>query len=479
MRTITPRVRGCQEGAKKHVQRAIELIDVASPPLELGDELPAISGAEFEARIAALRSAVDAEWIVVYGDREHSANLIFLCNLDPRFEEALLVIGPDARTLLLGKEDVGYVPVVPIEVEVVCCPTFSLMGIDRSGGPTLEQALRDAGIGSSEKIGVVGWKALLPEEWNGRTPAIFAPAFFVDTLRDIAGDPHLVVDVTAALTNPQSGLRAFASADQVAIFEWGASRCSAWVHAILDAARPGVTEREAFRAAPWGGEPLSCHPVFAAGRDVAVGLRSASSRCLELGDAAIAAIGLWGGLCARGGIIAASTQDLTRASDGYLERMAVPYWRAMATWYETLELGVSGGAVFDTITEALAGEAFASSLNPGHLIHYEEWMDSPIRAGSQDPIASGMVLQSDIIPTGIGPGWTVNCEDTVAVADGALRAEIEARHPELWARIRTRQDYIRDTLGVALRDEVLPLSCTAAYLRPFWLAPDRAFAFST
>jgi hypothetical protein len=445
----------------------------------LADELPTISGAEIEARIAALRGAVDADWIVVYGDREHSANLIFLCNLDPRFEEALLVLGPDSRTLVLGKEDVGYVPIVPIDVDVVLCPTFSLMGIDRGGGPMLEEALRQIGVGAGARIGVVGWKALQAEEWNGRRPAIFAPAFFVDTLRDIAGESGSVFDATTALTSPRTGLRTFSSADQVAIFEWGASRCSAWVHAILDAARPGVSEREAFRAAPWGGEPLSCHPVFASGPDVAVGLRSASSRRLELGDAAIAAIGLWGGLCARGGIIAASPQDLSSASDGYLERMAVPYWRAMATWYETLELGMAGGAVFDTITALLAGEAFASSLNPGHLIHYEEWMDSPIRAGSQDPIASGMVLQSDIIPTGIRPGWTVNCEDTVAVADGGLRAEIEARHPELWARIRTRQDYIRDTLGVALRDEVLPLSCTAAYLRPLWLAPELGFAFST
>jgi hypothetical protein len=461
------------------VTRGIELLEVAPPPLELADELPTISGAEIEARIAALRGAVDADWIVVYGDREHSANLIFLCNLDPRFEEALLVLGPDSRTLVLGKEDVGYVPIVPIDVDVVLCPTFSLMGIDRGGGPMLEEALRQIGVGAGARIGVVGWKALQAEEWNGRRPAIFAPAFFVDTLRDIAGESGSVFDATTALTSPRTGLRTFSSADQVAIFEWGASRCSAWVHAILDAARPGVSEREAFRAAPWGGEPLSCHPVFASGPDVAVGLRSASSRRLELGDAAIAAIGLWGGLCARGGIIAASPQDLSSASDGYLERMAVPYWRAMATWYETLELGMAGGAVFDTITALLAGEAFASSLNPGHLIHYEEWMDSPIRAGSQDPIASGMVLQSDIIPTGIRPGWTVNCEDTVAVADGGLRAEIEARHPELWARIRTRQDYIRDTLGVALRDEVLPLSCTAAYLRPLWLAPELGFAFST
>jgi hypothetical protein len=249
------------------------------------------------------------------------------------------------------------------------------------------------------------------------------------------------------------------------------------VHAILDAARPGVSEREAFRAAPWAGEPVSYHPVFASGPDVAVGLRSPSTRRLELGDAAVTAVGLWGGNCARGGLIAASVDDLTAASDGYLERLAVPYWRAMATWYESLELGVPGRDVFAAITELLAGEEFASSLNPGHLIHYEEWLDSPVRAGSEDPIASGMVIQSDIIPTGIRPGWTINCEDTVAVADAALRGELAARHPELWARIRARREYLLDSLGVRLRDEVMPLSCTCCYFRPFWLSPGKALAF--
>jgi hypothetical protein len=457
--------------------RAIDLTDVAPPPLELADDVPAISSAEFEARIAALQSAVDADWIVVYGDREHSANLIFLCNLDPRFEEALLVIGPHSRTLLLGKEDVGYVPIVPIDVDVILCPTFSLMGIDRGGGPTFEDALRQIGIGAGDRIAVVGWKALLPGEWNGRRPAIFAPAFFVDTLRDLAGESGSVVDATAALTSPRSGLRSFASADQIAVFEWGASRCGAWVHAIIGAARPGASEHDAFRATDWSGEPLSLHPVFASGPDVAVGLRSPSSRRFELGDAAVACIGLWGGNCARGGLVAASTADLTAASEGYLLRLAIPYWRAIATWYETLAVGITGGEVFDTITELLAGEEFASSLNPGHLIHYEEWMDSPIRAGSDDPIASGMVIQSDIIPTGIRPGWTVNCEDTIAIADAALRGELEARHPGLWSRIRARQEYMRGTLGVQLRDEVLPLSCTAAYFRPFWLASGQALAF--
>jgi hypothetical protein len=37
---------------------------------------------------------------------------------------------------------------------------------------------------------------------------------------------------------------------------------------------------------------------------------------------------------------------------------------------------------------------------------------------------------------------------------------------------------VRGTLGVGIRDEVLPLSCTAAYFRPFWLAGAGALAFA-
>ena len=200
--------------------RSIQLADVGMPPLDVPEALPAVAAAEFEERIAALLAAVDVDMVVVYGDREHAASLVFLCNLDPRFEEVLLVLGRGRRTLLLGKEDIGYVPIVPIEVDAVLCPTLSLMGIDRSGGPTVEQALRDAGVGMGDRVGVVGWKTLLPEESSGTFAPIFAPAFVVDTLREIAGGAELVVDVTAALTSPRSGLRTFCSADQIAVFEW-------------------------------------------------------------------------------------------------------------------------------------------------------------------------------------------------------------------------------------------------------------------
>jgi hypothetical protein len=458
--------------------RSVDLADVGMPTLDYPGELPRIEAAEFERRLAAVLDAVDADWVVVYGDREHHASLVWLTNLDPRFEEALLVLGRGRRTLLLGKEDVGYAPIVPVPVDVVCVPTLSLMGIDRSGFPTVEQAFRDAGIGEGDRVGVIGWKALLREEWSGDYEAIFAPAFFVDTLRAITGSPRLVRDATAVLTSPRDGLRTFCSADQIAVFEWGAARCASWVATIIESVRPGMSEHEAFSVVPWGGEPLSYHSVLASGPDVVMGLRSPTSRRIEVGEAVFAAIGLWGGNTARGGILVESEAELTPASEGYLERFAKPYWRSIATWYESLAVGVSGGDVFATITDLLAGEAFSASLNPGHLIHYEEWLDSPIRAGSDDPVASGMVLQADIIPTGIRAGWTADCEDTIAIADETLRSEIATRHPQLWARIESRQAFMRDRLGIRIRDEVLPLSTTCGYFAPFWLSPGRAFVLA-
>lgn len=46
--------------------------------------------------------------LVVYGDKEHFASLMYLVHFDPRFEEALLIIGISGSPLLLvGNECVG------------------------------------------------------------------------------------------------------------------------------------------------------------------------------------------------------------------------------------------------------------------------------------------------------------------------------------------------------------------------------------
>jgi hypothetical protein len=238
---------------------------------------------------------------------------------------------------------------------------------------------------------------------------------------------------------------------------------------ILSGTRPGMTELEAVSRMGYAGEPLSAHVMFASGTEEIVGLRSPMARKVRLGDAVTTAIGYWGGLGCRAGLLRSGDDpDFTRLFGG-------PYFGAIATWYETVGLGVEGGEVFETVETALAPTGFRSMLNPGHLTHLDEWTNSPIVKGGNVSIGSGMAFQCDIIPTPLGPGRALNCEDGVAIAGAELRRELAEAYPDVWERVSARQRFMRDEIGIELRDEVLPLSSSPAYLPPFWLDPDHVY----
>jgi len=208
--------------------RAIVLAAVQQPQLDLPAPLPLISASEFDQRRTALREAVGTDWVAVYGDREHFANLTFLCGFDPRFEEAFLLLGGGRALLAVGNEGAVYAELAARGVEIVLCPSLSLMGQDRRNGQTMPEVLRNAGIAKGDRVGVVGWKAFGPKEWESSTPAIAAPAFLVDALREAVDGSDLVTDATRALSSA-SGLRSVSSPDQLAAFEWAAARASACV----------------------------------------------------------------------------------------------------------------------------------------------------------------------------------------------------------------------------------------------------------
>src|SRR5262245_10842743 len=194
----------------------IRLREIELPDSGLPVEVPQIPPETYERRCRAAYARAGARWLVVYADREHFANIMFLSGFDPRFEEALLVLGPgDRRVIVAGNECVDYAQLASLpSVEIVLAQSFGLMGQDRSRAPSLENVLRQAGMKAGDSIALAGWKYLEPREWTATLPAFFVPSFIVDVLRAIADDPKAVSDATPVLMHPSRGLRAVVDADQ-------------------------------------------------------------------------------------------------------------------------------------------------------------------------------------------------------------------------------------------------------------------------
>lgn len=448
----------------------ITLRPISIPDFGAIADPPPLPAHRYAMRCDAALAAAGTDWLCVYADREHLANVMFLSGFEPRFEEALLLLGPGGqRVLVTGNECVPYAIISPLPgLEVRLSQTMSLPGQDRTQAPRVTQVLRDVGIGGDDRVGMVGWKYLEPEEWEGAgDPPSFVPAPLWAAVAHVAGT---VVDRTPVLLHPEHGQRSIIDADQIAIFEAAAARGSEMVWNILSQLRPGDTEREGAARMRYRGEPFNVHAMLASGNaatGAVIGLASAGGRRIEKGDGVSTAVGLWGGLTARAGLV---DDD----NDAFVA-VAAAYFKALVRWYAVADIGVTGGVLFDAVTATLAQGSLRSLLNPGHLTGHEEWSNSPVRPGSAERLRSGMHMQVDVIPTPMPDGWALNCEDSVVFADEALRAELAERHPAVWARIEARRRFMRDTLGVGVADAVLPLSSTPLCLAPLWLRSDQLF----
>lgn len=461
---------------------SVALRSVALPVFGEPRLQPRIGRALLERRIEALLSRgtrAGLDGFAVYGDREHSANVAYLSGYDPRFEETLLVILPHRLPrLLVGNEGWGYAELCGGPYERVLYQTFSLPAQPRDRSAALGDILAESGLRSGQRIGAIGWKPFGPGDRGLDGAALDLPAFVADTLRSLVGPQGVVRNAADLLMAPADGLRAINEAEQLAAFEFAATFASQGVRNVLAGTAPGMTELEAARLLGINGLPLSAHPMLSGGRRAAYGLPSPGLDVLGRGDPVTVAYGVQGGLSARAGFLAEGPGDLPADIRDYVDRLVAPYFAAVVDWYEAIGIGVTGGTLWRTIHDRVGDPFFGIALNPGHQIHLDEWMHSPVFAGSQIPLASGMALQVDVIPA-TGTRWfTTNIEDGIALADEALRHEIAARFPEAWARIEARRAFMIDQLGIRLRPEVLPFSNIPAFLPPFWLARDRAMTVS-
>jgi Xaa-Pro aminopeptidase len=446
-------------------------------PIELPDfgppgpspELPASIHA---ARVERLRERMERrrlDRLVVYADREHSANLSFLTGFDPRFEEAILVVGADGDpAILVGNECFGMAGAAPLAMRRHLFQDLSLPSQPRDRSRPLETILADEGIRAGSRVGIVGWKTY------GSPERTDAPAWLVDELRLVTGPSGAVENATDLLIDPADGLRIVNEVEQLALMEHAACRTSDGVRRLIHGVRPGLTEREAVRLLEWDGTPLSCHLMLTAGPRASLGLLSPGDRPIERGDRFTVAFGIWGALNCRAGFVVESADELEPGIRDYVERLVGPYFEAVAEWYGALRIGQTGGVFQEIVDRHLGDPFFGIFLNPGHQIHLDEWVNSPISPGSTIELRSGMAFQVDIIPA-TGTDWfTTNIEDGIALADEGLRAAFAAAHPDAWRRIEARRRFMRESLGIDLHADVLPFSNIPAWLPPFLLDPGRA-----
>lgn len=448
------------------------LTDVSLPDFGMPATEPTLPPSIYRDRLQRLRLRLDQrgyDRIVVWADREHSANLSFLTGFDPRFEEAMLIAGANGDpAMLVGNECYGMAEVAPLPMRPIRFQDLSLPGQPRDASRPLAEILAGEGIGYGSRVGVVGWKTYANRE------SIEAPAFLVDELRSLTGSGGLVENATDLLIDPVDGLRVVNEVEQLAAFEWAACQTSAGVRRVLTGLRPGMTERECAELLRWSGSPLSCHLMLTAGPRARYGLFSPGDRPLEQGDPFTIAYGIWGALNCRAGFLVEEESQLRIEIGDYIDRLVAPYFAAVVEWYEALRVGQVGGALQAAVDAHLGDAFFGVSLNPGHLLHLDEWVHSPVYRGSQVELQSGMALQCDIIPATGSAYFTTNIEDGVALADESLRRAFASHYPDAWARIQARRAFMTDTIGINLHPDVLPFSNLAAFLPPFLLRQDRA-----
>jgi hypothetical protein len=426
------------------------------PDLEAPGDVPELEQHVFQNRFAQLEKAREhagLDAIIIYADREHAANLMWLTGFSPRFEEALWVqVAGRTPALLLGNENLGFAPgAVRLEADFVLYQPFSLADQPRDRIIKLETLLRNAGMEREMRVGLIGWKPM---------PEIDLPHWIVLAVQDVTGlEPtnaaHLLMDAG-------TGLRTVLEPEMIRFIEHAARITSRGIRDLVFGLKPGLREWEAAQHLNARGLELGCHPMVNFAHSIPSGLGSPRNRRAERGGYAQMAFAVIGSLtCRAGRVIMHDDPD----EEGYLE-IVTNYLSVVRAWYAGLRVGTTGGEVFQA-SENARSETWDLALNPGHLIHLDEWVSSPFYEGSSVELRSGVAVQQDLIPVPRSGNAVVNMEDGLVLADAELRAQLD---PELMGRIAVRRAWM-ERLGYDLHDDVLPVSDIAGAFFPFLLEP--------
>lgn len=410
--------------------------------------------------------------LVVYADKEHGSNFEYLTGFIPRFEEALQIINKDGSSfLMLGNENYNKAKFTRVKSSGIKVPLFSLPNQPMGGFKAFGTYLDEVKIDDSEKIGFVDWKLLNPE-FTDKGLVTAVPHFVIAEFEKAFGRDKLV-NASHLYMDPGYGARVTNNAEEIARYEYGASLASDALLAAYDGLAEGVNELEIGNLLNRDGQYQSVVTIAAFGDRFVNANIYPRSRNLAKGDKVSLTVGYKGGLSSRAGYAVEDIEELEKVDPGYLEDVVIPYFKAYVYWLENVRIGKLGGEFYDDFSKFYPQETYGWQLNPGHLTADEEWLSSPFYKGSDREVKSGMIFQVDFIPSQEGHQG-VSAESTVAIADEALRREIEEKYPEMWARIKKRRLYIKEKSNIDLDPSLLPLASTLAYLRPFMLDKDTA-----
>ncbi|MDR0496147.1 MAG: hypothetical protein LBH42_00880 [Treponema sp.] len=414
--------------------------------------------------------------LVIYGDREHFANIHYFTGYDPRFEEAILILSQNKEPLILvGNEGLNYSEIIPYPIKKVLFQSLSLAGQPREKNRTvLGKTIEEAGIGKSSVVGIVGVKYYVAEEVEDYQHTIDIPHFIVKALETHGCQ---LLNVTDIMIHPGYGLRTCLDIDEMAVLELAATKTSRSVYNVMTNLKPEMSEIEASACFELDGDPLVAHPNLNFTLEGARrGLVSPGNHRLRYGSVFNIGLGYRSSMVARTALYARDAKDIPSEWSDIMEKIYKPYFHVIVHWYENIRIGATGKSILAHIREQVPEyDELGIGLNPGHLIHNDEWTSSIFTDTGEYTIKNGMSIQCDIIACPAKyPG--IHIEDGLIMADADTRRQFSEKYPESWKRIQARRKLMKENLNIQINDEVLPLSDLQGCLSPWTVNPHSVLA---
>lgn len=449
---------------KKVIRKKIEGLPNIDRSMAL--EMPVLDAEDYKKRICRLCEAgKEYTYFVVYGDKEHFSNIEYFTGFDPRFEEALLIIPRKGKpTLIVGDEGEGYAAKIIYDIQVEVYPVLGLPGQPSMHDTRLSDILAKTGITSKDKIGVMGWKCFSSLDFKDEKKVFDLPYFIMQSLLEIVPMENLY-SVNDLMIANEYGLRHNLEAKELVMCEIYGTKSSRNVYRVLANLEEGIDEVTASEYLQIDGEPLIAHPNVNFGENNYYGLASCSPfKKLRQGELVGVGMSYRRSLCHKEAFYIKSEHEESEK----LREFYNTYFQALTSWYETLGIGVTGEKVYESVEEITGNlPEFGIGLNPGHLIHTEEWTNSPFFKGCKDKLHSGMALQCDFTASRKDLGIAVHAEDGVVLADEDMQNEIRKIAPNAYERMMERRKFMVEILGIKIAPEVLPTSDMPAVIFPY------------